>query len=494
MYRYLGLIIAVENYHDSAVPQVKYAKDDAIAFRNSLIALGCAEERLELVVDDRATKTTIVQKVKELSRITTSTDILIFYFAGHGYYYNGDNVLACVDSTPRSIEDTTLSLKFVLGAFEKAKSNKVISFLDCCHSGLEFEETERGALSAFSIDELKFFDSAEHLIVFSSCKSHEKSHTDIIRKHGVWSYYLLQALEGKAPKEIYDGEFLLSNKLQKYLLENTRIRTKEITTSKTNQTPMKFGKESTDFIVVDLTNLIEERRAKIKTEGIRFERATILTSASDWVGNLPGFNKESGNKPPKKIDSHHENWIKRISQKLIEDELNEIGEHLKSKLKYKRKEIPTPLVEDGWGELSTPDFDYVIRITQSTERADQYILTRSIENFNNSEILTNPEFNKVFANKFDQIDFALSNELNIEEVIDSIEDIDNEELISVYYESTDPSKCEVKLKDLAGNIELSARSFKITFHGKRTPEQLVLQFKKTYEALQMQPIPKLHLL
>lgn len=41
MYNYIGLIVAVEHYHDSSVPQVKYAKDDAIKFRNSLLALGC---------------------------------------------------------------------------------------------------------------------------------------------------------------------------------------------------------------------------------------------------------------------------------------------------------------------------------------------------------------------------------------------------------------------------------------------------------------------
>jgi len=491
MYQYLGLIVAVEHYHDPAVPQVKYAKDDAIEFRNSLLALGCLEDRLELIVDDRATKTTIIEKVKEISKMATATDVLIFYFAGHGYFFNEENVLACVDSSPRSIKETTVNLKFILGAFEKAKSSKVISFLDCCHSGLEFSETERGALSAFSIDELRFFDSAEHLVVFSSCKSREKSHTDIHRKHGVWSYYLLQALQGTAAKEIYDGEFLFSGKLQRYLLENTRDRVKEITTSKIIQTPMKFGKESTDFIVADLTKNIEERRAKIKTEGVKFERATILTTQSDWVSNLPGFNKAAGNKPPKSIDSYHENWIKLISQKLIEEELNEIGDHLKSKLKYKRKDVPTPVVENGWGELSTPDFDYVIQITQSKERADYYILTRSIENFSNSEILTNPEFNEVFKNKFDQIEFTLSEELNVEEVIDKIEEIDNEDLISVYYERTDPSKCTVSLKDLAGTIELTDKTCKINFNRKSAPEQLVLQFKKVYEALEMQDIPKL---
>lgn len=491
MYNYIGLIVAVEHYHDSSVPQVKYAKDDAIEFRNSLLALGCLEDRLELIVDDRATKTTIIQKIKEKAKMARETDVLVFYFAGHGYFFNEENVLACVDSSPRSIADTTVNLKLILGALEKSKSNKVISFLDCCHSGLEFSETERGSLSAFSIDELKFFDSAEHLVVFSSCKSDERSHTDLHRKHGVWSYYLLQALMGEADKEIYDGEFLFSGKLQRYLLENTRKRVKEITTSKTNQTPLKFGKESTDFIVADLTKIIDERKAKIKMEGVRFERAVILTETSDWVSNLPGFNKAAGHKPPKKIDRYHESWIKQISQQLIEEELNEVGDLLRSKLNYKRKEIPTPVVEDGWGELSTPDFDYVIRITQSQQSPDCYVLARSLENFSNSNILANPEFNEVFKNRFDQIEFTLSEDLNVEDVIDKIEEIDNEELIEVDYESTDTSKCKVSVKDFPGTILLTERSCKINFHSKSAPAQLVLQFKKVYEILEKQDIPKL---
>lgn len=491
MYRYLGLIVAVENYHND-VPQVKYATDDAVQFRNSLIALGCQEDRLKLLTNEKATKTTIEQSIKEIASSARETDTIVFYFAGHGYYYNGKNLITCVDSSQKFIPETTVGLDFILDTFDKSSSNKVIAFLDCCHSGIQFDTTERSPLSDFSIDELKYYDNAEHLAVFASCKGNEKSHTDLQRKHGAWSYYLLEALRGNADNSIYDNGFLFSDKLQKYLGINTFQRVKQITPDKKNQTPIKFGKETAEkFIVADLKGLFEERSAKIKTEGIRFEQATILTTEEDYVRNLPGFNKDAGHKAPKVINNYHENWIKKIAQKLIEDELNRIGDELKTKLKYKRKDIEAPVVDDGVGQLSTIDFDYVISVSQSQTDADTYVLTRSIENFKNSDILTNPEFNRIFENTFNELEFILSEKLNVENVIDKIEEIDDEDLISVEYEHIDTSACKVYIKGLNGYIDLKERSFKIVSNRKESPEKLVLSFKETYKVIEQQKIPKM---
>ncbi len=195
-----------------------------------------------------------------------------------------------------------------------------------------------------------------------------------------------------------------------------------ITTEKKNQTPVKFGKETAEkFIVADLSKLFEEREIKANAAEIKFEKATILTSEEDWVRNLPGFAPD--HKAPKQADSYHENWIKKIASELIKEELNEIAKTLQVKLKYKRKDIQKPIVDDGAGQLSTVDFDYVVRVTQSQAKPDKYILTRSIENFKNSDILNDEEFNKIFSDTFDELEFRLKKKLNVADVIDKIEEI-----------------------------------------------------------------------
>jgi hypothetical protein len=492
MNNYRGIIIAVENYHDSKkMGKVKHAIDDAEAFLNSLVDLGCDRDNFEYLPDNLATKTTIEKKIKEISNYATKGDTIIFYYAGHGFYYNGKNLISSIDTYLDNLGETGIELNSILASFDNSNSKRTIAFLDCCHSGLKFSDEDRSPVTDFSSDELKYeYSNVEHLTVFASCKSDEKSQVDIERKHGVWSYYLLQALQGQA-KDIYESNLLFSDKLQKYLFDNTFHRVKKITTDKKNQSPVKFGKESSDrFIVADLTEIFQRKEITQSSESISFESAIILNTEEDWVRNLPGFGK-SKHKPPKSIDDYHESWIKKISTDFIEVELNEIAKQLKTKLKYKRKDIDDIKIEDGIGQLMTVDFDYVIEITQSQEKADTYVIKRSIENFRNSDVLSNEDFNEIFDKYFNELKFSLSSKINVEGIIDMIEEIDNEELINVEYDSSDTSVCYINVSGYSGYIELSERTFKIINKKKVTPKELILSCQEAYKLIGTQGLPKM---
>ncbi len=251
MENYIGLIIAVENYHDSKnLSKVKFALNDAEKFIESMVNLGCDRSKLHYLPDNLATKTTIDEKIRELSKYAAPTETIILYYAGHGFYFNGNNLISCVDTSLNALSTTTINLNSILASFDNSKTNRVIAFLDCCHSGIGFSEIERSPVSDFSTDTLKYeYSNAEHLTVFASCKSDEKSQADIERKHGVWSYFLIQALGGNVA-DIYDENLLFSDKLQKHLADNTYQRVKMITPEKKNQTPVKFGKETTEKFIV----------------------------------------------------------------------------------------------------------------------------------------------------------------------------------------------------------------------------------------------------
>ena len=168
MENYIGLVVAVENYHDYRnLNQVMFAKNDAKAFLESLILLGCDPSKFDYLDDNLATKTTIEEKIRELSRYATSTDTIVFYYAGHGFYHNGHNLISCVDTSLTSLTNTTLTLNSILSTFDESNCNRVIAFLDCCHSGIEFSEVERSTVGNFSTEELKYeYRNAEHLAVF----------------------------------------------------------------------------------------------------------------------------------------------------------------------------------------------------------------------------------------------------------------------------------------------------------------------------------------
>ena len=72
MENYIGLIIAIENYHDSKkLTNVQFAKNDAAAVIESLVKLGCNSTKFEYLEDNFATKTTITQKLKEIFECAT---------------------------------------------------------------------------------------------------------------------------------------------------------------------------------------------------------------------------------------------------------------------------------------------------------------------------------------------------------------------------------------------------------------------------------------
>lgn len=480
MENYLGIIVAVEQYHDNShLKNVAFAKNDATEFLNSLINLGCDKTKFEILLDNHATKTSITEKLNQVSTYANSTDVIIFYYAGHGFYYNGKNLISSVDTYLNALESTALNLYNLLGILDKSKSNKVMVFLDCCHSGIEFTETERSPITDFNADDLKNeYRHAEHLTVFASCKSDEKSQTDIKRNHGVWSYFLIDALKGK-PKHIYEGSILFSDQLQKYLLKETFHRVKSITDEKKNQTPIKYGKETAErFIVADLSKLFTEEEMKRKANSMKLESTSIINSEEDYVKSLPGF--RTGNKAPKEISDYHERWIQKIGSELIKSELEEVLHSLKEKLNYKRKDIQNPEVDDGTGILSTIYFDYVVSITQSKDDSTKYILTRSIENFKNSDVVYEDGFNEVFSKRFDELRLRLNKPINIEEIIDKIEELENDN-IKVYYTTT--KSCEIIIKGLDGNIYLVGKNFSFLKNRKSSPIKLIEDSIKAYKSI-----------
>lgn len=490
MENYHGLIIAVENYHDDKnISPVDYALNDAEQFLQSIIELGCRSENFEYLVGDRATKTAILQKIKQVSRNAQRGDTIILYYAGHGFYSSGKNLISSVDTFLNSLDSTTIEIEEVLSLLEKSQSKKIIGFLDCCHSGINFSTSERSPVREFSTDELKWqYNHAEHLIIFASCKDDEKSQGDIQRKHGVWSYFLIEALKGNVP-EIYENKLLFSDSLQSYLLDNTFHRVKAITNSKKTQTPVKFGKETVEkFIVADLSEKLSETEPEIKGLHLKLESADISGSAEYYVRDLPGF--KTSYKVPKVIDNYHNKWIKSIAYEEIQTELERVASMLRDKMKLKRRDIQDPLIEDGYGQIVTQDFDYVVGIEQSAQNPGEYVMTRRLENFKNSNILENIVLNEIFKETFNTLTFYLK-KIEVEKIIDLIEDIDDPDNIQVDYKRSDTASCTIFLSGLDGLIKVDEDTISIIHEYEKSPIDLVLESTETYMQLIGKGFPQL---
>lgn len=258
------IIVAAENYFNpDDFPKVDYAEKDANDFLETLQKLGYDSGNFALLLSNRATKSMIISKLKEYTQNTETNDRIIFYFAGHGFYEGGKNLLAPIDAIKNDKIDTCISIDAILGYLSKSQCQQKMLFIDCCHSGFSLGTDERYGEDSFLTDDLIYqFSKEEFCIGFASCKSNQKSISHPNLQNGVWSHFLNKALRGEA-EGIYTKNLLFSDKLQNYLKEQTQQYVKINTDKKKDQTPIKFGIETDKFIVADLSPIFSKKTKSI---------------------------------------------------------------------------------------------------------------------------------------------------------------------------------------------------------------------------------------
>jgi hypothetical protein len=480
------IIIAVEDYiENSDFPKVSYAKKDAEDLIEAFKKMGYDDEDFVVLINEKATRTAIIQKVKKISERALENDRIIFYFAGHGFYENGENLLGSVDAIKTAKPDTCVPMNILLGYFKKSVSKHKILFLDCCHSGFEAGEYIRDGLDSFEADELVYqFSKEEYFIGFASCKTNQTSFSHPNLKNGVWSHFLIKALSGDADG-IYTKGLLFSDNLQAFINKQTAEYVKLNTVAKKDQTPIKFGSETDKFIIADLNPIFEERERNRKVSDLAFTNVSLLSEETDSIKILPGFQK-GYHKVPTSVGLTQNSFIQNIGNKIIEDEISSLSELLKNELKYKRAEI-RPSTDKGSGSIETPDFDYSISISQSKSDPSEYVVIRNLENFKNSDIINNPAFNKVFSSHFDRLTFDLNKSIKIETLIDKVEALEKGSLISIDYNPLDLSTCKIIIEGLNYEIVVVSDSISITTSYETSPERLINAFRETHKAILQNP-------
>jgi WD40 repeat protein len=184
---------------------------------------------IKVLTDSEATKGNILDGLEWLQRQTTSKDVAVLFFAGHGindpsgifYFLPADADLERLKRTGLAQTDIVSTVATIAG--------KVLVFMDACHSGNLMGKTKRRAAVEISavINELA---SAENgAVVFSSATGRQYALENTEWGNGAFTKGLVEGLTGKAD---YRGTGRITvNMLDLYISE----RVKELT--KGEQTP-----------------------------------------------------------------------------------------------------------------------------------------------------------------------------------------------------------------------------------------------------------------
>ena len=196
-----AVVIGVSHYRDSRIRNLKYADRDAEAIRDFLLdprGGGVPRANLLYLENENATYANIHSALFDFLTKPGPNDLAIVYFAGHGTPdpKRPDNVyMVGYDTDIERIGGTAVPMWDLQASYERTIHSNVVTFVDACHSG-----GAKDQLANLSNQNWIKLGYGKQRAVMTASEVNELS-TEGEKwggGHGVFTYYLLQALGGAA--------------------------------------------------------------------------------------------------------------------------------------------------------------------------------------------------------------------------------------------------------------------------------------------------------
>ena len=202
----MAVVIGVEKYQD--LPASDYSSSDAKLMKEYLVSLGVKERNIELLLNERATQSSIKKTVETWLHNKAKKESKVFiYYSGHGAPEpkTGDAYIVPFDGDPNYLEDTGYSLKRLYEKLGKLQVAEVAVVLDSCFSGAGGRSVlAKGARPLVMMVDTGVLSS--NIAVLSATQGTQISTSSSEKGHGVFTYYFLKALKDgkKTIAEIYE--------------------------------------------------------------------------------------------------------------------------------------------------------------------------------------------------------------------------------------------------------------------------------------------------
>jgi hypothetical protein len=193
-----AVAIIIGNRDYKAVGKLTFAINDAKSVKNYLVkSLGY--DPANVVVIENATKAnfeTYFSKDGILESMVKSNSDVFIYYSGHGVpsLKNKKQYFMPVDADPGFIEKSGYSFEEFYSNLSKIKVKSYTIAIDACFSGAVYEDA---GLKPGLIPVEESAMSLTNGIVFTASSANQVSLEDKEKKHGLFTYYFLKALQDK---------------------------------------------------------------------------------------------------------------------------------------------------------------------------------------------------------------------------------------------------------------------------------------------------------
>lgn len=213
-----AVVIGIDTYPH--IRQLKYAVDDARLFYEYLVKYTHIPQRnVTLLSDHEATLTQIRSALgTQLKSIAGKDDMVIIFFAGHGATEkdvmspDGDGLekyLLPYDANPEDLYATALPMREISHIFKRIQSERLVFIADSCYSGASGGRTIdiTGIRASISDSFMDRIATGKGRVIMTASGANEVSVENDHLGHGVFTYYLVEGLKGKADA---DGDGLIT--------------------------------------------------------------------------------------------------------------------------------------------------------------------------------------------------------------------------------------------------------------------------------------------
>lgn len=472
-----GLIVAVEKYYDTKLDPVTYAERDALEMAKTVKALGYDAE---VITNDSATNTTLQYMVRQIAKSAGKDDTILFFFSGHGYLFDGKSYLLAYDSRQGDVENTATPIAKILELFAQSECRRIMFFLDCCHSGMNFVDEARGVLDLMSQDELKaYFEKAEYRVVFSSCDRNEYSYPSNKAQHGYWTYSLLQALKGEKPELLDPEGRLRSVALQDYLRHEVPKQVSLQSLDPRSQNPKMYGDVSGTFVVADLSAVIAKIKVDRQVQTLGLKRTTLRGIAFGPVNDLSGFDRKRKHTVPDYYSDRSRSWVPSLAKEELTEEIDQFFEGVRQTELYENESLEYDAPSDGSAAIRTPDFHFYISYAQSETDPGEFTVTRELLRIQNPSLLNEDWFNELFDGTFDEAVFQFKGKLDVNGFINKAEKVEG---MQIQYNGK-RTECRILTDSFDGEIIASAESIIYKFRNATTPQEMIEELRNAHSDL-----------
>lgn len=213
-----AVVVGISRYANADM-NLNSADKDAASFYNYLLLSNKSENKANftLLLNEDATQANVFNAMQMQFRKATSNDRLIFYFSGHGgrgyfYSYNSNTSKLLYHEQIRNI-------------FKNSQGNFKLCIADACHAGSIRPVKSRNVQGLNS--------RQSDVIVFMSSRPEQSSKESFLLKNGLFTYYLLEAMKGRADEN--KDYAVTAREMYFYVRRNVMRETQN------QQTPQMFG-------------------------------------------------------------------------------------------------------------------------------------------------------------------------------------------------------------------------------------------------------------